>query len=108
MTYYDPITPGEILFEEFMEPLGISQNQLARDLDVPPSRVHAIVHGKRSITVDMALRLGKYFNSSAQMWINLQSHYDLKMAKKNSWPKIKDHVRVFSPVATHNCSRAAI
>ncbi|BBJ32181.1 MAG: HigA family addiction module antitoxin [Rickettsia helvetica] len=66
-----------------MKPLNISQNRLARDIDVLPSRIHAIVHGKRSITADMALRLGKYFQTSAQMWINLQSHYDLELAERN-------------------------
>ncbi|MCC8369187.1 MAG: HigA family addiction module antitoxin [Rickettsia endosymbiont of Oxypoda opaca] len=81
----DLVTPGEVLEEEFMKPLHISQNQLARDIDVPPSRVHAIVHGRRSITADMALRLGKYFQTSAQLWINLQSHYDLELAERNSW-----------------------
>jgi len=88
----DLITPGDVLYEEFMKPLGISQNQLARDLFVPPSRVHAIVHGKRSITADMALRLGKYFSTSAQMWINLQSHYDLELVKRNSWLDIKKRI----------------
>lgn len=77
------VTPGEVLEEEFMKPLNISQNQLARDIDVPPSRIHAIVHGRRSITADMALRLGKYFQTSAQMWINLQSHYDLELVERN-------------------------
>ncbi|PHQ69561.1 MAG: addiction module antidote protein, HigA family [Paracoccus sp.] len=91
----DLITPGDVLYEEFMKPLNISQNLLARDLDVPPSRVHAIIHGRRSITADMALRLGKYFKTSAQMWINLQAHYDLELVERNSWPKIKDRVRVF-------------
>jgi antitoxin HigA-1 len=89
----DLVTPGEVLEEEFMKPLHISQNQLARDIDVPPSRVHAIVHGRRSITADMALRLGKYFQTSAQLWINLQSHYDLELAERNSWPYIKDRIR---------------
>lgn len=89
----DLVTPGEVLEEEFMKPLNISQNRLARDIDVPPSRVHSIVHGKRSITADMALRLGKYFQNSAQMWINLQSHYDLELAERNEWPHIKNRIR---------------
>ncbi|WP_017443224.1 HigA family addiction module antitoxin [Rickettsia gravesii] len=63
----DLITPGDVLYEEFIKPLNISQNQLARDIDVPPSRIHAIVHGKRTLTTDMALRLGKYFHTSAQL-----------------------------------------
>lgn len=90
---FDLVTPGEVLEEEFMKPLNISQNQLARDIDVPPSRIHAIVHGKRSITADMALRLGKYFQTSAKLWINLQSHYDLEFAERNEWPHIKDRIR---------------
>lgn len=87
------VTPGEVLEEEFMKPLHISQNKLARDIDVPPSRIHAIVHGKRAITADMALRLGKYFRTSAELWINLQAHYELKLAKRNDWPQIKDRIR---------------
>ncbi|EER20959.1 MULTISPECIES: HigA family addiction module antitoxin [spotted fever group] len=89
----DLVTPGEVLEEEFMKPLNISQNRLARDIDVPPSRIHAIVHGRRSITADMALRLGKYFQTSAQMWINLQSHYDLEVAERNEWSHIKHRIR---------------
>ncbi|KJV81254.1 addiction module antidote protein, HigA family [Rickettsia hoogstraalii str. RCCE3] len=90
----DLVTPGEVLEEEFMKPLNISQNRLARDIDVPPSRIHAIVHGRRSITADMALRLGKYFQTSAQLWINLQSHYDLELAQRNEWPHIKNRIRI--------------
>ena len=89
----DLITPGNVLEEEFMKPLNISQNQLARDLDVPPSRIHAIVHGRRSITADMALRLGKHFRTSAQLWMNLQTHYDLELAQRSKWPKIKNRIR---------------
>lgn len=89
----DPITPGEILFEEFLRPMGISQNQLARDLDVPVSRVAAIIAGERAITADTALRLSKYFGTTAELWINLQSDYDLRVARQTVWPKIKDRVR---------------
>ncbi|MET3922375.1 HigA family addiction module antitoxin [Arthrobacter sp. UYEF20] len=74
-----PIHPGEILQEEFIEPLGITQNRLAVAIRVPPRRINEIVHGKRRITADTALRLGRYFGTSAQFWINLQSHYDLEM-----------------------------
>lgn len=91
----DLVTPGEILEEEFLKPLSISQNRLARDLDVPPSRIHAIIHGKRAITADMALRLGEYFKTSAEMWLNLQSHYDLELAERNNWPQIKSRIRAF-------------
>ncbi|MBD3328851.1 HigA family addiction module antidote protein, partial [Candidatus Peregrinibacteria bacterium] len=73
-----PIHPGEILIEEFLIPLGISQYRLAKDINVPPRRINEIVHGKRAISADTALRLGRYFNTSAQFWLNLQSHYDLE------------------------------
>ena len=88
-----PISPGEVLLEEFLKPLGISQNRLARDLSVPVGRVNDIVQGRRSITPDTALRLAVYFNMSAEFWINLQSHYDLKLAKQNLLPKIERSVR---------------
>ena len=80
----DPIHPGEILLEDFMKPLGISINQLARDLDVPPNRISAIVNGIRSITADTALRLGRFFRTSAEFWINLQAMHDLTKARKES------------------------
>ena len=89
----DPITPGEILLEEFMRPLGISQNKLARDIDVPVARINDIVHGRRSITVDTALRLEKYFGASAEFWINLQTHYDLKLARRGNWHAIEKRIR---------------
>ena len=77
-----PILPGELLLHQFLEPLHISQNKLARDLDVPPPRVNAIVHGKRRITPDMALRLARYFGNSPQFWLNVQLHYDLEKAEE--------------------------
>lgn len=88
-----PISPGEILLEEFLKPLEISQSKLARDLGVPVGRVNDIVQGKRSITPDTALRLAVYFNMTPEFWINLQSHYDLKLAKRNLLPKIERSVR---------------
>jgi len=87
------ITPGDVLLTEFMQPLHISQNQLARDIDVPTSRINAIVKGKRSINADMALRLSKYFKTSAYLWMNLQSHYDLELAEIKIWPKISLRIR---------------
>jgi len=87
------ISPGEILLEEFLKPLGISQSRLARDLSVPVGRVNDIVQGKRAITPDTALRLAVYFNMTPEFWINLQSHYDLKLAKQNLLPKIERSVR---------------
>jgi addiction module HigA family antidote len=88
-----PIPPGEILLEEFLKPMGISQNQLARDLDVTVSRIAGIVAGERAITADTALRLGSYFGMTAEFWVNLQASYDLQLARQTVWPAIKDRVR---------------
>lgn len=88
----DPISPGEILLEEFMVPGGISQNRLARDLGVTAARINEIVHGKRTITADTALRLAKYFGTTPEMWLNLQSGYDLRRAKRDLWPDIDARV----------------
>lgn len=76
-----PIHPGEILREEFLGPMGISQYRLAKDISVPPRRINEIVHGKRSITADTALRLGRFFGMSAQFWLNLQTRYDLEVTE---------------------------
>ena len=89
----DPIPPGEILFEEFMKPLGISINGLARDIDVPPNRISEIVNGKRAITADTALRLGKYFGVSPELWLDLQSDYDLRVMRRTTWPMIEPKIR---------------
>jgi len=89
----DPIPPGEILRFEFMEPLGLSQNQLARDLDVTVARISELIHGRRSLTADTALRLEKYFGVSAQFWLNLQAGYDLKIARRDVWPQVESRVR---------------
>lgn len=87
------IHPGEILLEEFMKPLGVSQNRLSRDIDAPLARVNAIVHGRQGITADMALRLSRYFGTTAQFWMNLQSRYALKVAERENGPKIEKKVR---------------
>ncbi len=89
----DPITPGEILSEEFMKPLGLSQNRLARGIDVPVGRISEIVRGKRAITADTALRLGKYFGVSPELWLNLQMDFDLRVAKLKIWPKVERRIR---------------
>jgi antitoxin HigA-1 len=91
--HLEPIPPGEILLHEFLEPLGVSQNKLARDIDVPVSRVAGIIKGERAITADTALRLGAYFGVSAEMWLNLQSGYDLRQARRTTWPKIKERIQ---------------
>ena len=88
----DPITPGEILHEDFMEPLSISINQLSRHLSVPPNRISEIVNGKRSITADTALRLQRYFGIDAQFWMNLQTEYDLRMIKQKIWSDIERRI----------------
>ncbi len=75
----EPIPPGEILVEEFLKPLGISQNRLARDIGVPPPRINAIVQGKRAITADTALRLGRYFGMEPEFWMHLQARYELDL-----------------------------
>lgn len=89
----EPIKPGEILLQEFLTPLGISQRKLARDLDVPVGRISDIIQGRRAITPDTALRLAVYFSMTPEFWMNLQSHYDLKLAKQNLLPKIERSVR---------------
>ena len=88
----DPITPGEILREDFMKPLGISINRLSRDLAVPPNRISEIVNGKRAITADTALRLQRYFGVEALFWLNLQSEYDLRIMGRKIWDDIQQRI----------------
>jgi antitoxin HigA-1 len=87
-----PIHPGEILWEEFMQPMGLAINRLARDLHVPPTRVHAIVHGERGISADTALRLEAYFGVGAETWIALQANYDLRVARRESGEAVRKTV----------------
>ena len=89
----DPIHPGEILREEFVRPMEISLNQLARDLDVPLNRVSLIVNGTRAITADTALRLGTYFGVPPELWLNLQANYDLRVIKRTRGKEIERRVR---------------
>jgi addiction module HigA family antidote len=93
LTEYPKRHPGEILAEEFMKPMGISINRLARDLHVPPNRIHSIVHGTRSFTADTALRLGTYLGVAPETWMNLQSEYDLRIARRMAGPEIARTVR---------------
>ena len=88
-----PIHPGEILMEEFLKPFGISQYRLAKDINVPPRRINEIVHGKRSISADTALRLSRYFNLSERFWLNLQSRYDLEVEKDKLNDRIEAEVK---------------
>ena len=95
-----PIHPGEILMEEFLKPLGISQYRLAKDINVPARRINEIVHGKRSISADTALRLSRYFNLSERFWLNLQARYDLEMEKDKFKGRIESEVKVLELQST--------
>jgi antitoxin HigA-1 len=90
------IVPGEILLEEFMRPLGISQNRLAREVDVPVSRIAGVVKGDRVITADTALRFARFFGTSAEMWLKLQSDHDLRVARRSSAAQINARVRTLA------------
>ena len=81
MTTLSPVHPGEVLIEEFLEPLGVTQHRLAVAIGVPPRRINEIIHGTRRITADTALRLSRYFGTSDRFWLNLQTRYDLEMEK---------------------------
>ena len=91
-----PVHPGEILFEEFLKPLGISQYKLAKDVSVPSRRINEIVHGNRSITADTALRLARYFGLSERFWLNLQSRYDLEIEKDKLDMRLEKEVIVLT------------
>lgn len=93
-----PIHPGEILLEEFLEPLGITQYRIARDIGVPPRRINEIVHGKRGITPDTALRLSRYFGMSERFWMNLQSRHDLETEKDKLASRLDTEVKVLTAV----------
>jgi len=88
-----PVHPGEILSEDFLKPMGISQYRLAQAIGVPPRRINEIVHGKRAITADTALRLGAFFGTEAQSWLNLQAHYDMEITRES----LADVLETISP-----------
>ena len=92
----EPIHPGEILMEDFIEGFGITQNKLAVSIGVPPRRINEIVHGKRGITADTAIRLARYFGTSEEFWMNLQSHYELRTERR----AIRDRVDAIEPLET--------
>jgi antitoxin HigA-1 len=92
MVKLNNIHPGEILLEEFLAPLEISQNRLARDIGVPPRRINEIVHGKRSVTADTALRLARYFATSEAFWMGLQADYDLEQARDSLGDRLEREV----------------
>jgi addiction module HigA family antidote len=91
-----PIHPGEILLEDFLEPMGISQYKLSKDISVPPRRINEIVQGKRSVSADTALRLSRYFGLSERFWLNLQSRYDLEVEKDKLDERLAKEVRVLT------------
>jgi antitoxin HigA-1 len=91
-----PIHPGEILLEEYLKPMGISQYRLAKDLNVDPRRINEIIHGQRSITADTALRLARYFGTSERFWINLQSRYDLELQKMELGDRLEKEVKTLA------------
>ncbi len=93
---FAPVHPGEILLEEFLKPMGISQYRLAKDISVHPRRINEIVHGKRSITANTALRLSRYFGLSERFWMNLQAQYDLEMEKDRFAEQLETEVKVLA------------
>jgi addiction module HigA family antidote len=96
---FPPIHPGEILLEEFLAPMGLSQYRLARDIGVTARRINEIIHGRRSITADTALRLGRFFSMEAQFWLNLQSHYDMEVAMEELQDRLDKEVHPFTKAA---------
>jgi addiction module HigA family antidote len=90
------ITPGEILDKEFLDPMHITQYRLAQDIGVPPRRINEIVKGRRAITADTALRLGRYFGMSPEFWLNLQSHYDLEQEQERLAGRLDKEVKVLA------------
>ena len=96
MPLLPPIPPGEILLEEFLIPLGLSQNALARAIQVPPARINDIVHNRRAITADTAVRLGIFFKTSIDFWINLQAQYDARRARSKEEPRLRRRIKPFT------------
>ncbi len=93
MRNVDPVPPGEVLLEDFLKPMGITQYRLAKSIKVPASRIHDVVHGKRPINAELALRLARFFGTDAQSWINLQAHYDLERAEIELAARVKKEVK---------------
>lgn len=102
MTTLEEIHPGEILLEDFIKPMQISARGLAAALSVPVSRVHEIIHGKRPITTDTAVRLGLFFDMEPDFWLNLQTEYDLRVAKRDLMPKLKEVIRPVNLESVHS------
>jgi addiction module HigA family antidote len=91
-----PIHPGEVLLEDFMKPLGLSQYRVAKDIGVPPLRISQVIRGRRAITADTAMRLARYFGTSAAVWLRLQARFDLDVAERLSSKRIESEVRVLN------------
>lgn len=96
----EPIHPGEILAEEFMAPLGLTQNRLGRDIDVPVNRINQIINGKRAISADTALRLALYFGTTPQLWMGLQMEYDLRLARRAAAENLSERIRPLNRTAS--------
>jgi addiction module HigA family antidote len=103
-----PIHPGEILREEFLIPLGISQYRLAKELSVPPRRINEIVRGTRAITADTALRLARYFGTSERFWLNLQARHDLEVEKDRLGSRLLREVKVLAPAGSSETERGRL
>ena len=95
----DPIHPGEILLEEFLKPLDMSQYRLAKEISVPPRRINEIVHGKRAVSADTALRLSRFFGTTDRFWLNLQTGYDLKVEKDHLGKRLEKEVGIFRQIS---------
>ena len=100
-----PIHPGEMLLEEFLKPMGLSQYRLALDINVPPRRINEIVHGTRAITPDTALRLSRYFGNTAMFWLNLQMKYDLTIAREQLGRRLLSEVKVMEARGDYNAQQ---
>ncbi len=99
MRDYSPIHPGEILLEEFLKPMGISQYRLAKDIGIPAMRISKIIHGERGISADTALRLARYFGMSVEFWTGIQTHYEIEQAKMELADRLEKEVKVFAQLA---------
>ncbi len=97
-----PVHPGEVLLEEFLKPMGISQYRLAHDISVPPRRINEIVQGKRSISADTSLRLSRYFGTTERFWLNLQAGFDLETARLKLGDQLEAEVRVLAPASSRS------
>ncbi len=99
MRDFPPTHPGEILLEEFLKPMGVSQYRLARDICIPAMRINRIVRGERRLTADTALRLARFFGMSVEFWTGIQAHYDTEMAKMQLGDRLEREVKTFDPAA---------